>query len=395
LPLKVLNSIFAADFKIRPMIKRFISVVLLSLSITLLLGQESNVETTQHTEAHHQNHNENESVDIAKVAFEHILDSHYWHFWGEGHDAVSIPLPCIVYSNMRGWMFFSASVFEHGTKSFNGLKLEEDIIVSENPGEKIYDFSLTKNVIQLFISAIILILVFTSVAKAYRSTGVNTAPRGLQSFMEPLVLFIRDEVARENIPLSKADNYVPFLLTIFFLILINNLLGLIPISANVTGNIAFTFTLAFIVLLVVNIKANHHYWKHILMPPAPVALWPILIPIEIIGIFTKPFALMIRLFANITAGHIIIISLIGLIFIFKTILIAPISVAFGVFIDMLETFVAFLQAYIFTLLTSLYIGSAIEEHSEEEHIFNTNQRVKVFFIIRFIRIKTNKTINNP
>ncbi len=307
-------------------------------------------------------HSENENVDIAKVAFEHILDSHYWHFWGEGHEAVSIPLPCIVYSNKRGWMFFSASVFGHGEKTYNDLKLEEDRIIPLNTEEKIYDFSITKNVVQLFLSAIVLILIFTSAAKAYRTNGVNNAPKGLQSFLEPLIIFIRDEVARENIPVEKADKYVPFLLTIFFLILINNLFGLIPVSANVTGNIAFTFTLAFIVLLVVNIKANANYWKHILMPPAPVALWPILIPIEIIGIFTKPFALMIRLFANITAGHIIIISLIGLIFIFKTLFIAPISVAFGVFIDMLETFVAFLQAYIFTLLTSLYIGGAIEEH---------------------------------
>ncbi len=312
-------------------------------------------------------HSESENVDIAKVAFEHILDSHYWHFWGEGHEAVSIPLPCIVYSNKRGWMFFSASVFGHGEKTYNDLKLEEDKIIPLNTEEKIYDFSITKNVVQLFLSAIVLILIFTSVAKAYRTKGVNTAPKGLQSFLEPLIIFIRDEVARENIPVEKADRYVPFLLTLFFLILINNLFGLIPISANVTGNIAFTFTLAFIVLLVVNIKANANYWKHILMPPAPVALWPILIPIEIIGIFTKPFALMIRLFANITAGHIIIISLIGLIFIFKTLFIAPISVAFGVFIDMLETFVAFLQAYIFTLLTSLYIGGAIEEHHAEHH----------------------------
>lgn len=311
--------------------------------------------------------NPHNNVDISKVAFEHILDSHYWHLWGEGENTVAIPLPCIVYSNQRGLMFFSSSVFEHGHKSYNQLKLEEDQIVSEIEGEKIYDFSLTKNVIQLILSAVLLTLIFTNTAKAYRITGVNTPPKGLQSILEPVILFIRDEIAYQNIPLSKADRYVPFLLTLFFLILTNNLLGLIPISANVTGNIAFTFTLAFIVLIVVHLKANKHYWKHILMPPAPVALWPILIPIEIIGIFTKPFALMIRLFANITAGHIIIISLIGLIFIFKSILVAPISITFGVFIDLLETFVAFLQAYIFTLLTSLYIGGALEEHNEEHH----------------------------
>lgn len=356
------------------------------LSVQNFFAQETISANSSATLNHEESSKHNdEQVDIAKVAFEHILDSHYWHLWGEGKDAVSIPLPCIVYSNKRGWMFFSSSVFEHGHKTYNGLKLEEDQIVpsgnhnlsyvekmeeDEIDGgrdEKIYDFSITKNVAQLIFSAFVLSFIFISVAKAYRKTGVTSAPRGIQSLLEPVILFIRDDIARENIPISKADRYVPFLLTLFFLILINNLLGLIPVSANVTGNIAFTFTLAFIVLIVVHLKANKYYWKHILMPPAPVALWPILIPIEIIGIFTKPFALMIRLFANITAGHIIIISLVGLIFIFKSIWVAPISVAFGVFIDMLETFVAFLQAYIFTLLASLYIGGAIEEHHEEHH----------------------------
>lgn len=369
---------------------KFLKILTLTfLFSSILYAQENSEQNTHnenpHTFTQHQSKANEENVDIAKVAFEHILDSHYWHLWGEGENAVAVPLPCIVYSNKRGLMIFSSSVFEHGHKTYKGLKLEENRIVpvssndipylekltddeiQSNKGEKIYDFSITKNVAQLIFSAILLSVIFISTAKAYRTTGVNSAPKGLQSILEPVILFIRDEIARQNIPLSKADKYVPFLLTLFFLILINNLLGLIPISANVTGNIAFTFTLAFIVLIVVHLKANKYYWKHILMPPAPVALWPILVPIEIIGIFTKPFALMIRLFANITAGHIIIISLVGLIFIFKSLAVAPISIAFGVFIDMLETFVAFLQAYIFTLLTSLYIGGAVEEHHDEHH----------------------------
>ncbi|GAB4207695.1 MAG: F0F1 ATP synthase subunit A [Bacteroidia bacterium] len=350
---------------------KFLKTLALVFLLSGILYAQENSEQNIHNENSHSSvqhpSKDEENVDIAKVAFEHILDSHYWHLWGEGHDAVAIPLPCIVYSDKRGLMVFSSSKFEHGTREYEGLKLEEEQIVSTSPDEKIYDFSITKNVAQLIFSAILLSVIFISTAKAYRTTGVNSPPKGLQSILEPVILFIRDEIARENIPLSKADKYVPFLLTLFFLILINNLLGLIPISANVTGNIAFTFTLAFIVLIVVHLRANKYYWKHILMPPAPVALWPILVPIEIIGIFTKPFALMIRLFANITAGHIIIISLVGLIFIFKSIAVAPISVAFGVFIDMLETFVAFLQAYIFTLLTSLYIGGAVEEHHEEHH----------------------------
>ncbi len=307
---------------------------------------------------------ENAPVDIAAVAFEHILDSHSWHLWGEGHEAVAIPLPCIIYSNTKGLQFFMSSVFEHGHAEYNGYNLVDEEIISTDSNEQVYDFSITKNVMQLLITAIILFFLFISVAKAYKTTGVTTAPKGKQSFLEPLITFVRDDIAKGNIG-AKSDKYVPYLLTVFFLILINNFLGMLPIGANLTGNIAFTLVLSIITLIVTNVNANKQYWHHIFAPPAPKLLYIILVPLEIVGIFTKPFALMIRLFANITAGHIIVISLVGLIFVFKTLLISPVAVGFALFIDVLECLVALLQAYIFTLLTALFIGSATADHNDD------------------------------
>ncbi|MDP1800240.1 MAG: F0F1 ATP synthase subunit A [Bacteroidota bacterium] len=308
-------------------------------------------------------HDPNAPVDIAAVAFEHILDSHSWHLWGDHSDAVAIPLPVIIYSNTKGLQFFSSSKFDHGAEYAGYILIDEEIIPVD-PNETVYDFSITKNVAQLMLTAAILFLLFTSIARAYKNTGVTSAPKGKQSFFEPLITFVRDDIAKSNIG-AKSDKYVPYLLTVFFLILLNNVLGLIPIGANLTGNIAFTLVLSVITLIVTNVNANKHYWHHIFAPPAPKALYPILVPLEIVGIFTKPFALMIRLFANITAGHIIVISLVGLIFVFKTLWISPVAVGFALFIDVLECLVALLQAYIFTLLTALFIGSASADHNED------------------------------
>lgn len=343
--------------------------LLLTFSVKLTASEPQENSVVQHHEdastAHHEEVKDpNAPVDITAVAFEHILDAHSWHLWGEGHEAVAIPLPVIIYSNTKGLQVFSSSKFEHGHATYNGYKLEEEHIVSEDANESVYDFSITKNVTQLFLTAIILILLFTSIAKAYKTQGVTSAPKGKQSFFEPLIVFVRDDIAKGNIG-HKSDKFVPYLLTVFFLILLNNVLGLIPVSANLTGNIAFTLVMAVCTLVIVNINGNKNYWSHIFLPHAPKAIWPILIPIEIVGILTKPFALMIRLFANITAGHIIVISLVGLIFVFKTIYIAPVSVAFALFIDVLECLVAFLQAYIFTMLTALFIGSAVADHNED------------------------------
>lgn len=220
----------------------------------------------------------------------------------------------------------------------------------------------------MLIAFFLLLLFF--IISGIKAKNNKTAPSGLLSFLEPLVLFVRDDIVKPNIG-KNYKKYLPYLLTLFFFILMNNLLGLIPGSANVTGNIAITLVLSFITLIVTNFSGNKSYWGHIFNPPGvPLALMPIMIPIEIVGIFTKPFALMIRLFANITAGHIIVLSLVSLIFMAQSGLgdiaawtLSPVAVVFVLFMDLIEVLVAFLQAYIFTLLTSLFIGLAtVEEH---------------------------------
>lgn len=312
-----------------------------------------------------------EKFEPTTMIMEHIADAHDWHLWGH----TSIPLPVILYTD-KGMEVFMSSNFHHGEHDYAGKHYTYRLVdkkkikivdaaggIDEAATKNLWDFSITKNVASMFLSVIVLLIIFTSVARAYKKRE-GKAPKGLQSFMEPLILFVRDDIARPNIGHRYAE-FMPFLLTIFFFIWFNNLLGLIPIfpgAANVTGNIAVTFVLAFIVLIVVNINGNKYYWKHILTPDVPWWLYPIMIPVELVGVISKPFALMIRLFANITAGHIIILSLISLIFVFQSLAIAPISIAFVLFMNVLELLVAALQAFIFTLLTALFIGMAIEEH---------------------------------
>jgi len=239
--------------------------------------------------------------------------------------------------------------------------------IKELNGIPIIDLSITKNAASLFISLILLLLIFGSVGRNSRKN--EGAPKGLASFVEPLVVFVRDDIVKPNIG-KNYTKYLPYLLTLFFFILVNNLLGLLPGGANVTGNMAITLILAFITLVVTNISGNKNYWSHIFKPPGvPLLLMPIMIPIEFVGIFTKPIALMIRLFANISAGHIVILSLLSLIFMAQSSLgtvgaysVAPVSVIFVLFMYLIECLVAFLQAYIFTLLTSLFIGLATTEH---------------------------------
>jgi F-type H+-transporting ATPase subunit a len=317
--------------------------------------------------------------NVTETILEHIKDAHSWHLWGH----TSIHLPVILYSD-KGLEFFSSSklVNEHhedvayqgnyNYKVFEGkLKVANaDGSLNAELSKKVWDFSITKNVASLFVSVFIILAIFLTVGAAYKKRGVTSAPKGLQSFMEPVVLFVRDEVAIPNIG-HKYAKYMPFLLTIFFLILTNNFLGLIPFfpgGANVSGNIAFTMTLAVVVFFVVNLNGNKSYWEHIFwMPGMHWSMKLFLAPIELIGVFTKPISLMIRLFANITAGHILVLSLICLIFIFKTVFASAIAVPFAVFIGLIECLVAFLQAFIFTMLTAMYIGMATEEHHHEVH----------------------------
>lgn len=298
----------------------------------------------------------------------HIADSYEWHLWGE----VSIPLPVILYAE-GNWDVFMSSKFHHGkSKVIKGdriYKIDHHHIVEEN-NKKFTNLSITKNVASMLFSSLLLFLIVFKVSRAY--SAKKTAPKGIQSFLEPVILFVRDDIIKTNIG-PKYEKYTMFLLTVFFFILINNLLGLTPGAANVTGNISVTFVLSVFTFIIITISANKGYWKHLVNPPGtPLALLPIMIPIEIFGVFTKPFALMIRLFANITAGHIIIFSLISLIFVASNNgvnavagwSVAPISVAFVLFIFLIEILVAFLQAYIFTLLSAVFIGLAVKE---EDH----------------------------
>ncbi len=327
------------------------------------------------------------TFDPAKVIMEHVMDAHEFHFFsyegsdGEEHE-ISIPLPVILFSPQRGLEVFSYGRF-HGHDShgmYNGYKNEEGHIVAvdangqEEEDVKVYDLSLTRNVVQMFISLILLVWILLSAASKYKKHGTNVAPKGVQNLIEPVVTFIRDEVGKPNLGI-KYEKYMPYLLTVFFFILINNLVGLIPGSANVTGNIAFTMILALISLLVILFSTNRHFWGHIFWPPGvPVFVKVILIPIEVASTFLiKPGALMIRLFANMIAGHIVITCFILLIFIFGAMnqyvgfAFSPISIAFTIFIYMIEILVAFIQAFIFTNLTAVFIGQSLEGEHHDGH----------------------------
>ncbi len=327
---------------------------------------------------HHEN--TEEKFNTSKVIMEHIADAHDWHLWGH----TSIHLPVIVYTN-KGFEFFSSGKFNHGHDAYKGshytYKLDKskpekekivvigaDNLVDEAATSSLIDFSITKNVVSIMISMLLLCLLFISIANAYKKRGLS-APKGLQSWLEPIILFVRDEIARPNLG-DKYAKFMPYLLTVFFFIWINNMLGLVPFfpgGANVTGNIAVTLVLAAMTFILTTINGTKTYWGHVFTPHVPLWLYPLMIPVEIIGLFTKPFALMIRLFANLTAGHILILSLVCLIFIYKSLAVASVSVPFVVFISVIELLVAFIQAFIFTILSALYIGMALEKPSEEAH----------------------------
>ena len=321
---------------------------------------------------------ESEEFNASEFIIEHISDSHEWHIITKANgESVAIYLPVILISKEKGFDIFSSKKLAHG-HVHDGYKLMEEgdlsgkIVFVDEAGvvnEEVLplDFSITKTVVGMMFAAIVGLILFISLSFSYKKTGVS-APKGIQGFLEPLVLFIRDDIARPNIGEHKYEKYMPYLLSVFFFILINNIFGLIPapppFGANVTGNIAITMVLALCTFFVIQFSGNKAYWRHIFAAPGvPWWLLPIMIPVEIIGMIAKPFALMVRLFANITAGHIIVLSLICMIFIMKSLAIAPVSVFFVIFMDFLELLVAFLQAYIFTLLSSLFIGLAMpEEH---------------------------------
>lgn len=344
----------------RSLLVAVFSLFLLSISANSLA--QENDENINEKDAHAFNANE--------VIFGHVKDAHEFHFLsykgsdGEEHEAI-IPLPVILYSPQKGFSVFMSSAFHHN-QTKDGYKLEEGKILPVDTGVTVYDISLTRNVVQMIIALVLFVWLMLAVAKKYKNGyGVTSAPSGAQNAIEIVIEFIVEQVAKPNLG-SRYVRYMPYLLTIFFFILINTFFGLIPGSANVTGNIAFTMVLALLSFVVIMISTNKHFWKHIINPDVPGFVKPILILVEILGIFTKPFALMIRLFANMLAGHIIIICLISLIFIFGALNkgigwgFAPVSLAFSIFIYFIEILVAFIQAFIFTNLTAVFIGQSME-----------------------------------
>ena len=301
-----------------------------------------------------------EKLNMSDVIIHHVMDDHQWHFT----DHLVLPLPIIVYSSEKGLDVFSSSNFfneHHQEVEYNGYKLEHNHITLAESGKAVLDLSITKNVAMLLINAGLLMFAFISVANAYKSNR-GKAPKGLQSFLEPIIMFVRDEIVKPNIG-HKYETYLPYLLTLFFFILFGNLLGLLPGAGNLTGNIAVTMVLAVLTFLITNLSGNKNYWSHIFWTPGvPLPLRIIILPVEVIGIITKPFSLMIRLFAAITAGHIVLLSLLGLTFMFHSYLVGIASSVMVLFITLIELLVAGIQAYVFTMFTSLYIGMATEEH---------------------------------
>jgi len=362
-------------------IKSLLVAVLSAFLVLFSANVKAQPEEHKAGEEHHEA--KEEGFNAKKVIFGHIMDAHEFHFLsykgkdGE-HHALSIPLPVILYSPQKGFSTFMASAFgHHAENEVDGYKLNEETgkIEAVDASVKVYDFSLTRNVVQMILALTLLTWLMISVAKAYgKGQGVTSAPKGKQNLVEVMVAFVRDEIAKPNLG-HKVNKYLPYLLTVFFFILINNIIGLIPGTANVTGNIAFTAILGVISFVVILASSNGHYWGHIFNPPGvPLGVKFILVPVEFLSVFIKPFALIIRLFANMVAGHIIIICLISMIFIFAEKIaggagwgISPVSLAFTIFIYFIEVLVAFLQAFIFTMLTAVFIGQAFEGgHNHEE-----------------------------
>ena len=353
---------------------------------------EVNIDNSDHSthETHsHHSHTEGEHSEFVPGDFiiHHIADANKIHFFGEGADEISAPLPMIIYVEGEGLDVFMSSAFKSESESHDShapstaqgpstgvlyTKDEHGITGKNENGElvEIWDVSITKSVFGMLLIITCIILLFTRVAKSY-SRNPGLAPTGMTNFLEPLILFVRDDIAYPVIGKEKSKKFLPFLLTTFFFILGCNLLGLIPFIGgfNITGTIGVTIILALLVFIITTINSNKHYWGHILWPPGvPHLIKLIVVPIEMLSVFIKPTVLMIRLTANMSAGHIIILSFISLVFIFNQnfgtgagIGIGVFSTLFMIFMYFLEILVAFLQAYVFTLLAAIYFSEATQE----------------------------------
>lgn len=333
----------------------------------------------------HAQEENSESFDMKGYLFGHILDSYEWHITGwKGHE-IAIPLPCIVWGSEGPAVFMSSHLEHGGTYGPYRIAVEGEPhagsiveVLPDGTLSKPWDISITKNVLSIMLTAILLVWLILSCSRWYkRHDALKEAPTGVAAVLEPVIEMINDEVIKENVGEEDYRRFSPYLLTVFFFILLSNLLGIVPFfpgGANVTGNIAVTFALALFTFLAVNVFGSKHYFKEIFWPDVPVFLKaiPIMPFIEFLGVFTKPMSLMIRLFANILAGHMMILCMVALIFIgaklgaVLTGSMTLVSVLFGVFLDCLEVLVAFIQAYVFTLLSSVFIGMAHpKEHHEE------------------------------
>ncbi len=324
-------------------------------------------------------HEQIKELDIGDMIMDHVVDSYEWHLWTYKGHPVAIYLPVILYDQGH-WMVFSSKHLYHGNGHYKGYYVAEEgnnigKIVHKVNGQEVlprWDLSITKTILAIFINALIVTLIFLAVARSYKKRK-GQAPKGLQSLLEPLILFIRDDVAKASIGEEKFERYLPYLMTLFFFILFSNLFGIFPIfpgGANVTGNIAVTGVMAFFTFVITTVSGNKYYWTDIFNTPGvpwwlkiPVPLMPF---VEVLGIFTKPFVLAVRLFANMVSGHIVLAGFISLIFIFGQIAVgvgygvSVFSMAFAIFLDLLEVLVAFIQAYVFVLLSALYFGMATE-----------------------------------
>ncbi|WP_372474223.1 F0F1 ATP synthase subunit A [Capnocytophaga sp. ARDL2] len=321
---------------------------------------------------------------VSEFIDHHLMDDHYYSFYGDGFTGkhYGFGLPVILFDGgLKVFMSDEDFVYKGKVKEIDGNYYKYDhgkIYKTDAEGtisydehhhptnEKPFDFSITKNVFGLLLASVLLFLGFTSLAKTYKGSP-NNLPKGFARALEPLVIYVRDEMARPNIGDKKYKKFMPYLLSVFFLIFLLNLLGLTPLGLNVTGNISVTVALALFTFLYTNLSANADYWKHIFwMPGVPVPMKIVLAPIEVLGMFTKPFSLLIRLFANITAGHSVVMGLIAVAFVMKQSLgtggAAGVSFLLTTFLTFLEILVAFLQAFIFTMLSSLFIGSAVQDH---------------------------------
>ena len=292
---------------------------------------------------------------IIKQLMAHVEDQYALHF-----GSVHIPLPVIIYKQNSGWYLFSSHHLEHH-QSYQGFQIKKGMIKSLD-GKKVYDFSVTKNVIAMLFSIILMLFIFIGLSIHMRKQKFTAYPKGFWTLLFSAICFVKNDIARKYIGKKHYERFTPYLLTLFFYILFNNLLGLLPEGANITGNPSLALSLGLLTLIVTLWNGSQSYWKHIFMPPnIPLAMYPVMVPVELISTILRPFILGIRLFANMLAGHLAILFIIGIIFLANSLKASMISIPLGVGMVLLKIFVSYLQAYIFTMLTAMSFGTAVRE----------------------------------